>query len=172
MELFKNTYRTKSHRLRNWDYSNTGYYYITICTSNKKKFFGEIVQGNIELTNIGKIIQTEWLKSFEMRKELSCDIYVIMPNHIHAILILTNQEMYIPQLNKQILMKPKSISSFVSGFKSSVTKEIRYIKQISNFKVWQKGYYDHIIRNEIELEKIREYIHDNPLNWEFDENYL
>lgn len=124
-------------------------------------------------------------KSFVIRKELECDEFVIMPNHIHAIVIIKNEN-NIKSGNydnivethgraslrrRKMVRLPKSLSSFVAGFKSSVTKRINEFRNTPKQPVWQSRFYDHIIRNESELNKIREYIINNPLNWERDENY-
>lgn len=208
MALFKNKYRIESNRCPNWDYSSPGYYFITICTKNRKCIFGEIKKFEIILSEIGKIVEEEWLKSFEIRKELECDLYVIMPNHIHAIVgiieqtpaindeiditiinnhnndiaVETNGRYNIVETNrrsslrqyqtKPFIRKPRSISSFIAGFKSATTKRINELRNTPGEPIWQPNYHDHIIRNEKELKQIREYIIKNPFYWEEDELYL
>jgi len=88
MKKYKNKYRISSSRLQSWDYAMAGLYFITICTANREHFFGEIHNGIIQLSKIGEIAQTEWLKTFEMRPDmnLQMDEYVIMPNHFHTII--------------------------------------------------------------------------------------
>jgi REP element-mobilizing transposase RayT len=88
MTLFNNKYRVESARLKGWDYSNTGLYYITICTYGMKKFFGEIVNGNVILSDAGKIVDEEWLNNAVVRKNVILDEYVVMPNHFHGIMAL------------------------------------------------------------------------------------
>jgi putative transposase len=90
MELYKNKYRVESIRLKNWDYSNNGYYFITICTKEKEHFFGNIIDGKMFLNDIGKIIYDEWYKSEKMRPNIILDEFIIMPNHIHGIIIINN----------------------------------------------------------------------------------
>ena len=137
-EKFQNKYRISSSRLKNWDYSADAAYFITICAYKHECYFGAVTNGKMQLSEIGKIVKTEWEKSFEMRAELFCDVYVIMPNHIHAILIIDKNNLGDVEthgraslhLNKNTGMEyrsPKSISSFVAGFKSSVTKQVRKI---------------------------------------------
>ena len=96
MEKFKNKYRVQSHRLYGWDYSHDGYYFITIVTQNRECNLGQIVETGghayLQLSAFGKIVETEWNKSFEIRNELFPDEFIIMPNHLHAIVILDNQE--------------------------------------------------------------------------------
>jgi len=208
MALFKNKYRIESNRCPNWDYSSPGYYFITICTKNRECILGKINKFQVILSEIGKIVEEEWLKSFEIRKELECDLYVIMPNHIHAIVGIIEQTPAIndeidviknnnhdncivvetnghdnsvetngrsslpPYQTKPFIRKPRSISSFIAGFKSATTKRINELKNTPGEPVWQSNYYDHIIRNEKELKQIREYIIKNPFYWEDDELYF
>lgn len=91
-DRYLNKYRIPSNRLRGWNYAQNGCYFITIVTNDRKQIFGKIVDGQMILNNIGEIVNAEFLKSFEMRDELYLGEYVIMPNHIHAILILDNDD--------------------------------------------------------------------------------
>lgn len=93
MDKYQNRYRSASARASWWNYASDGIYFITICTDNREHYFGEIVNGEISLSEMGLIIQQEWNKSFEIRTELFCDVYVIMPNHIHAILRIENNHL-------------------------------------------------------------------------------
>ena len=90
MSLYQNKYRIESTRLKNWDYSANGYYFITICTDNMQKIFGKVIDGKMVLSDVGKIAESELLKSFEIRAELFCEIYCVMPNHIHALVQIEN----------------------------------------------------------------------------------
>ena len=92
MTLFDNKYRIESARREGWDYADNGYYFVTICTKDREHFFGEIENGEMILNEYGKIVQEEWEKSFEIRKELFCDAFIIMPNHIHGIVILEKDD--------------------------------------------------------------------------------
>ena len=171
MELFNNKYNTKTLRLPHWDYSSAGYYFITICTFKKQKLLGEIENNSMFLSDTGELVQKEWSKSFDLRKELFCDLFTIMPNHIHSIIIIDNKSHEnIDTYKNNFSLKPKSISSFISGFKASVTKQVRQSSKILDYKVWQNRFYERVIRNESELNSIRQYIQYNPLNWDTDEN--
>jgi REP element-mobilizing transposase RayT len=191
MTLFQNKYRIETNRLQDYDYSQPGAYFITIVTKNRDCLFGKIINGKLHLNPKGKIVYEEWIKSFVIRKELECDEFVIMPNHIHAIVIINNENNIksgnydnivethgraslhhraSPHYRRMVRL-PTSLSSFVAGFKSSVTKRINEFRNTPKWAVWQSRFYDHIIRNESELNKTREYIINNPLNWERDENY-
>ncbi len=127
-DKYLNKYRISSNRLRRWNYAQSGHYFITIVTYGRKHLFGEIVDGQMILNPIGEIVNAEFLKSFELRKELYLGGYVIMPNHIHAILILDKEESVKEDAKTSAYgiaqREPKSISSFVAGFKSSSINRI------------------------------------------------
>jgi len=227
VDKFRNKYRIQSHRMPNWDYAGSGYYFITIVTQNRECNLGEIVKtsdgASVNLSDFGKIVKNEWYKSFDIRNELFLDEFIIMPNHLHAIIILekiknkktTNMnglhgthgthgthvvethgraslqspEQSIKQSIKQsteqsiepiFIRKPKSISSFIAGFKSAINSKIDdYIgennlnipKYNRNNHFFQPNYHDHIIRNNAEYERIKKYIINNPLNWDKDKFY-
>ncbi len=155
----------KLNRLRGWDYSQAGWYYITICTKNRLFWFGNIVNGEMVLNDYGIFVRDCWLDIPKHFPECRLDYHIIMPDHIHGILYFDHNVG-----NKNVCSLPwqtkwsKSISSIVRGFKIGVTKYFR--ENGDNEFVWQKSFYDHIIRNEQSLNKIRAYIENNPLNWQ------
>lgn len=177
--LFQNRYRIKSLRLPCWDYSKQGYYFVTICSKNFQHIFGEIVDGKIRLSKIGEIVEKEWLTTPRIRKNIQLDEWILMPNHLHGIIVINNEIVNPvetprrgvstkrnPRHNPQ--WKPNSLGAIICQFKSICTKRIR--KSGFDFFAWQPRFYDRIIRNENEAIRIREYIHDNPLNWNIDSN--
>jgi REP element-mobilizing transposase RayT len=178
----KNKYNRCSIRLKNYDYSSPGTYFITICTYNRQCLFGEIVNGEMRLNEYGEIVRDEWYCSVHIRNEIELfeNEFIVMPNHIHGIVrIVENRTTNNvgatgrSPLQQQQFGQPhgplkKSLSSFVAGFKSSVTKQINQIRQTPGIPVWQRNYYEHIIRNDNELNKIREYIINNPKRWKED----
>jgi REP element-mobilizing transposase RayT len=187
-------HKRQSIRLKGYDYSQSGLYFITICCYQRECLFGNIINSQMILNNFGQLIKEEWLKSAEIRKEIELDDFVIMPNHFHGIVII-NQEInsdfmkndvdfqdnnvgangrspllqQIQSSPPKISMKPKSISSLIAGFKSATTKKINVIRNTHQNPVWQRNYYDHIIRNDESLARIREYVQNNPLSWENDQ---
>ncbi len=173
MTLYKNKFRVESSRLKDWDYSTPWWYYITICTKNFNSWFGEIKNGKMVLNNVGKIINEEWNRTIEIRKSVDLDYYVIMPNHFHGIMIINGPEKIdnvVETHSDASLHKVKNnLSDLIRGFKGSCTKRI-HLTGKSKFK-WQPRFYDHIIRNENDLRRIRTYIQNNPLKWEIDEYY-
>lgn len=188
MAKFQNKYRNESARAQWWNYANDGAYFITICAANREWIFGEIAHNEMHLSPIGEIVYQEWNISFDMRAELFCDTFVIMPNHIHAILRIDNgfagthgivgtqgraslqtPEQTPPPTNTGVAYRsPKSISSFVAGFKSAATKRINEYRGTPTIPVWQTRFHDHIIRNDAEYQRIYNYIETNIENWERD----
>ncbi len=179
-------YHRHSIRLPGYDYSQPGAYFITICTHNRQCLFGEIVDGEIMMNEFGELVKTEWQKTGIIRPNIVIDAFVIMPNHLHGILIINDDFCYCRDTlqrvstigrkineNNQIEQfgKPtkNSIPTIVRLFKSTTTKQINQIRQTPGIPVWQRNYYEHIIRDTDDLSRIRHYIADNPKNWNNDE---
>ncbi len=160
----------KSIRLRDYDYSQSGAYFVTICTKNKECLLGDVVDGKIVLNDIGKFVQQCWLNIPEHFPNGTVDEYIIMPNHIHGIVIITvGANNYSPLQNEQLFQSPsRTIGSIIRGFKIGVTKWSR--QNTDMYTLWQRNYYEHIIRNEGDMNTILEYIVNNPLRWMEDEN--
>ncbi len=156
--------KRKPQRLSGFDYSQSNAYFITICTQNKLNLFGELINNSIELNDAGKMIR-EKIKSISGMGVI-VDKYVIMPNHIHAIIIINN--------NGTAQGPFPTLSETVLRFKTITTK--LYIDGVKNGaylpfekKIWQKSFYDHIIRDENGYLAIWKYIDENPLQWQDDE---
>lgn len=169
-----NKNKRKSIRLKNYDYSSAGEYFVTICTYDRKCLFGEIAGEEMRLSSIGSIVQEEWLRTPILRSGVSLDAYVIMPNHIHGIVVLQeddqNKKSFVGTHSCASLQRqPRSLGSIIAGFKSAATKRINETRKMLQFPVWQNRFYEHIIRNEKDLNNIRDYIMNNPLQWKFDE---
>lgn len=166
----KKKFRRRSIRLPGYDYSRTGCYFITICSFDREIIFGKIVDGQTVLSEIGNIA-AKYLEEIPNHFDnVFVDEYVVMPNHIHVIITILNDVgvQYIePQRNEYQKIIPKSIGSIIRSYKASVT---RWCKEngFINFK-WQRNYFEHIIRNDEDYIRIREYIRNNPLQWELDE---
>jgi REP element-mobilizing transposase RayT len=175
MKLYKNKFRIDSTRLKDWDYSSTGYYFVTICTKTKEKCFGDAVNGELNLTHLGKVACKYWQEIPHHFPHVKLDAFVVMPNHIHGIIIIENDDQVVETQNFASLQEfqpnefgpqSKNMASIVRGYKIGVKKWAT----INNIAfAWQERFYDHIIRNEDDLSDIREYIVNNPLNWEKDE---
>ena len=179
-DLYKGKYRIESARLKGWDYSSTGYYFVTICTRYRECIFGRIVEDKMVLTGIGRIVKRFWLGIPEHFENAKLDEFVIMPNHVHGIIAIGNQY-YRDAINGVSTYKggitqthnptisENSLSKIIRWYKGRSTFEINRVQNKIGF-AWQSRFYDHIIRNEKSLLEIREYIHNNPLKWDIDEN--
>jgi REP element-mobilizing transposase RayT len=161
----------RSIRLKDYDYTQAGAYFVTVCTYARACLFGDVVEDAVNLNECGQIVYTEWLKSAEIRPEIELDIFVIISNHLHGIVVITGVGAHgrAPLLNHASLYRqPKSLGSFIAGYKSTVTKQINLNRHTPGLPVWQRNYYEHIIRNDRALIAIREYINQNPLRWHLD----
>jgi REP element-mobilizing transposase RayT len=155
--LFKNKYRIESSRLKGYDYSQAGAYYITIVSKNRKCYFGKIENGEMLLNDFGKNVTNFWNAIPDHFSYVIIDEYVVMPNHVHGIIFLDDFD--------NTLIKRQPIGVIINQFKRICTIKIR--ESDINFG-WQSRFHDHIIRNEEELNRIRQYIIDNPKNWKGD----
>ena len=177
MALYKNKYRVESVRLKGWDYSSPGHYFITICTKNRECLFGNIVQNKIVLSDMGKIMERYWREIPDHFNGVKLDEYVIMPNHIHGIISIMVET---PNLGVSTGTDPETgtdpdkkntpnIGIIINQYKRICTIRIR--ESYPGIIIWQTRYHDHIIRDENELYRIRQYIIKNPANWEKDDKY-
>lgn len=157
--------RRQSLRLRNYDYSCLGAYFITACTFRRELLFGEVIDAETQLNDLGRIAAEEWLKSAEVRTEVQLDAWIVMPNHIHGIVILAEEREGSDRPAPSNGPHTGSLGALVAGLKSSVTKRINSTRGTPSALVWQRNYYDHVIRNESSLNRIRQYIADNPVRW-------
>ncbi len=175
----------RSIRLKGYDYGQAGMYFVTICVKDRENLFGEIKNEEMILNELGKIVQEEWLKTPEIRKEIELDEFIIMPNHLHGIVIICTDDLVgangrsplqLAESGRSPLqirtngrsplrMQPKSVSSLMAGFKSSTNSKINLLRHSPCAPVWQRNYYEHIVRNEQSLDKIRNYIYNNPGSW-------
>jgi len=176
MKYNREKHHRRSVRLPGYDYSNPGAYFVTICSWQKECLFGEIVDGNMKLNDYGKAVQQEWMCTEDKRPNIKLDEYVVMPNHFHGILVI-NYSMNV--LRRGVLQyaptgvglrsPSQTIGAIIRGFKSAVTKSINISRNIPDMHVWQKNYFERVIRNEKELFRIREYIRFNTVQWDMDE---
>ncbi|MCS5422727.1 MULTISPECIES: transposase [Psychrilyobacter] len=163
------TYGRRSIRLKNYDYSKNGLYFITICTQNRGGIFGEIINGNMILNRLGKIVENEW-NDLET-KNINVSKYCLMPNHFHGIIEIKFDVGVIHELplreNDMKSRRKMLIPKLIGKFKMLSTKKINILNNNTG-KVWQRNYYEHIIRDEEEYARISDYIRNNPRNWKED----
>jgi len=156
-------------RLKQYDYRIAGYYFITAVTGKREPHFGEIESLTMKLSEYGNIAADELVRCSELRENVFIDEYIIMPDHVHFILIISKSteelENSIPGDDYFSAISPKSgsLSAVVRSYKSAVTKRC-HETGLDSF-TWQRGFYDRIIRNQIELDSMREYIIRNPIRW-------
>jgi len=192
MNKYKNKYRNTSFRAQWWDYGWNGAYFITICTANREHFFGKIINGKMVLSNTGIIVDILWHTIPNHQQNVELGDFVVMPNHIHGILILdkpdpgmagvgtgvvgTGHALSLPQptpqdhnesigQNRFQNIGKNTVSSIIGGYKSAVTK---HANRLGLENGWQHLFHDHIIRNEAEYQRISDYIISNPGNWKDD----
>jgi REP element-mobilizing transposase RayT len=164
----------RNMRLRHYDYTHPGAYFITICTQGKKCLLGDIIEGQMHLNSYGQIVSRNWLWLPRQYPYITLDKWIIMPNHLHGIIIFkceeTNQTTHplVQQLSIQ-RQKRKPLGRIIGAFKTVSTKEINHVRQSSGCSFWQRNFFEHIIRNENSLNQIREYITTNPLKWQLDQ---
>lgn len=157
----------KLNRLSNFNYSKSGYYFVTVCTKNKIDFFGKIKNNKIVLSKIGEMANHYWQKIPEHFSDVKLDEYIMMPNHVHGIIIIESVgNRHACSLQRR---QSQKIPTIIGSFKSAVSKCVNENFNYNNFN-WQKSYYDHIIRNNESLNKIRKYIIYNPIKWLEDKN--
>jgi len=156
----------KQNRLKNYDYSQSGYYFVTICTQNREEWFGRIENGVMGLNGNGQIVENQWVWLAKQYPYVVLDSYVVMPNHFHGVIGIN-----VGHGRDRSLQKIKSLSELVGAFKTTSSKLI-HNSGIVGFH-WQKSFYDHVIRDELSLDRIREYVINNPKQWDKDiENNL
>jgi putative transposase len=165
----------RSIRLNGFDYTQPGAYFITIVTSQREEIFGEISNGEMRLNQLGEIVRTEWLKTVDIRSsvELHEHEFVIMPNHLHGIIWIVDKKVgatrWVAPAKRSRTLEAGSIGAMLAQFKSITAKRINALRATPGIPVWHRNYFEHIIRDEIEFGAICNYIQDNPLKWQEDQ---
>jgi len=162
----------RSIRLKGYDYTQPGAYFVTIVTRNRACLFGDVVEGEVRLSHFGEIARRNWQAMGEHFPYTESAVFVIMPNHVHGIIFIAVEARHAVPLQSSLESFGKPISgsipTIVRSFKSVVSRDINELRQTPGASVWQRNYFEHIIRNEESLNRIRQYILDNPARWEFD----
>ncbi len=152
----------RSTRLEGYDYSAPGAYFITICAEHREPMFGGIIDGRIITSPIGQAVRDCWHELPSKYPDLQLDAFILMPNHLHAILGICQATVGAGS------PRPPSLGTVIGCFKYSSTKRVNAARNTPGARIWQRGYYDHVIRNNRSLDQIREYIATNPSRWESD----
>jgi REP element-mobilizing transposase RayT len=179
-----NRHHRQSIRLRGFDYTQTGAYFVTIVIQNREHLLGEIVNGVMRLNDYGRIVLEEWNKLPTRFPHVTLDVSAIMPNHLHGIFVITadgkgkasaKQERVSTHISSAdaLPLRPMgtvsgSLGAIVQNLKSTSSRRVNALRDTPGAKLWQRNYYERIIRHDRELNAIRQYIIDNPMNWESD----
>ena len=155
----------RSIRLQEFDYSFVGAYFVTICAWNRECLFGDVADGEMRLNDLGRVVESVWLALPEHYAGIQLNVNVIMPNHFHGIVNIVGAGLKPAPTGKQ-----HGLSEIVRGFKTFSSRRINEIRNNPGCPVWQRNYYERVIRNDIELSLAREYIVNNPLKWDTDDN--
>jgi REP element-mobilizing transposase RayT len=167
----------RSILLPGYDYAQAGGYYVTICAHYRRCLFGEVVAGRVRLGKLGEIVREEWLRACEVRPGVKPDAWVVMPNHVHGVVIVGAHGNAPLPLGRRwpegerahccapLRRPPRSLGALISGFKGAVTRRVARSLGSRSLPVWQRGYYEHVVRDDGDLEGIRQYIGENPKRW-------
>jgi REP element-mobilizing transposase RayT len=177
----------RSIRLKGFDYTRAGAYFVTLCAWRRECVFGEVSAGVVQLSEVGQAVVACWQALPRHFERVTLDAMVVMPNHLHGILLLTAQgkgEAFAKQdldittthtanasPQRPIGTQPGSLGAIIQNYKSIATRRINALRGTPGLPVWQRNYYEHIIRNERALEAIRRYIHNNPRQWSLDRDH-
>ncbi len=151
-----------SLRLKDYDYSQPGAYFVTICTWRRDFIFGSLFDGKIILNDCGRVVEKAWLELPQRYQNIEVDEFSVLPDHFHGILFRREASL-------DIKTASVGLSEVIRGFKSRSARQINLILDATGVPVWQRGFYDRIIRNQAELDMIRRYIINNPIQWNPDE---
>jgi len=167
----------RSIRLGGYDYSQVGEYVVTLCTHKMRCLFGEVKNGQMYLNRLGQIVESEWRKTAQLRSEIDLGDFVVMPNHLHGLVVITMSR------EKKTLADPvgrrahgraplrrqsRGLGALIAGFKSATTTRINQHRRTPYSPVWQRNYYEHVIQDEEDSARTRHYILINPKLWQLD----
>jgi putative transposase len=181
MSYDPNKHHRRSIRLPSWDYRWPGTYFVTVCTHRRTPLFGDVVDGRMRVSAFGRVVVEEWYRTEQMRANVALDAFVVMPDHIHGIVIITEASTDARRVtarrdptrsNRQFgHPQPGSLPTIVGAFKSAATKRINRMRGTPGAPVWQRNYWERIVRDEDEMNAIRQYITDNPARWHHDRSH-
>ncbi len=159
------THHRRSVRLPGYDYAQPGAYFLTAVVQGREPLFGDVVDGEMRLNEYGRMVREEWLRTEAIRAEIVLDVFVVMPNHLHGIVLFGDGNPVGAHGHAPLRRPSRSLGSLIGGFKSAATRRINEMRGSPGAPVWQRNYYEHVIRSERDLEAIRQYILNNPSEW-------
>ena len=157
----------KNLRLQDYDYANAGAYFVTICAYQRQSLFGLVRDNKMALNQCGQIAEHAWRNIPMHFQDIHLDEFIVMPNHVHGILFTDGER---ARHASPLHHRPK-LGTVIGAYKSAAARLINQTRSTPGASVWQRYYYEHVIRNELSLSEIREYIVNNPLKWELDEYF-
>ena len=155
----------RSVRLKGYDYTHPGAYYVTTVTRDREPWFGDVADGEMRLNRTGQLIMDAWEWIPTRYSYVKLDTYILMPNHLHGIIVITEEN---AGRAKTSFSSKKPLGRLIGAFKTVSTKRVNLLQNTPGQTLWQRGFYDRVIRNHRELERVREYIVHNPSRWELD----
>ncbi|MBI4333847.1 MAG: transposase [Chloroflexi bacterium] len=168
-EDLPNLPQRRSIRLKEYDYSQAGAYFVTICSEGRQCLFGSVADYEMILNEFGALVASSWQWLATQYSYVLLDEWVVMPNHLHGILVITDRDAGASPAAGASRSAPtgkiKSLGSLIGAFKTVSTKHINKMRKTPGATIWQRNYYEHIVRDEDEMAKIREYIANNPARW-------
>jgi putative transposase len=163
----------RSIRLQDYDYSQAGAYFVTICTQGRECLLGEVVDALLSRSQYGEIVEQVWHQIPHHFSSVTLDAAVIMPNHFHGIIVIAEESFLVQQKSHNLApnqnSKKPTLGQIVAYFKYQSTKLINVARDLTGVKFWQRNYYEHIIRSEASLAQLRTYIEQNPQKWQHDQ---
>jgi putative transposase len=164
---YGSVHHRRSLRLDRWDYRELSVYFVTITTRARATLLGAVADGEVMLSPFGEIARQKWVHSAVLREGVELDLFVVMPNHVHGLVVLRPPPR-LPDLPRDARFASRSLGALVGGFKAATSRRINDLRGTPGRPVWQRNYYDRIVRDEDELDAIRAYIGDNPSRWSQD----
>lgn len=166
----------RSVHLRQYDYRTAGAYFVTLCTADRSLLFGEVADDQVRLTTCGHLVGACWVWLAEQYSYLKLDAWTLMPNHLHGVLVISEVPAVAGAVRRYSTLRQqggpptitKSLGRLIGAFKTVSTKRVNVLRGTPGEVVWQRDYYEHVVRGERELDRIRQYIADNPRRWAMD----
>ena len=168
-DMSKKYHRARQYRLPYFNYASTAYYFVTLRTKEKQQYFGKVCNGVVELSAIGKIVKECFTNLPRKLHYLAVDVFVIMPDHVHLFVLITNPGEERTIREKKFQPEKRSLSLAIRNLKATTTLLVR--RRMGGVNIWHRRFYDHIVRNEDELNRIRTYIRNNSLRWDIERNH-
>jgi len=169
MRFNPDIHRRRSIRLKEFDYTSCGIYFFTICTTNREPILATIESGEISLNEWGRIAERTWIDLPRHISNILLDQFTVMPNHVHGIVRIFSPRAGLEPAPTEDAGKPRGLPEIIRQFKTFSARRINRSRKTQGTPVWQRNYFERVIRDDTELTRIRKYIEDNPANWREDE---